>query len=143
MGNKNMRDIERYKEQRLIPQIKYYDQKANQNQKKFYLFSVIDLVLTAFIPVVSLSSHNGVAALLGAGATIASGILLLYKHKDLWTKYRFICETLKTYEIKFDNRIGNYSALSDDDAIKLFIESCEQLMANEHDEWQSLYIAPK
>lgn len=138
-----MIDIEQYRERRLKPQIDYYDKKSIQNQKRFYLFSVIDLTLTALVPVASLSSHNGIAALLGAGATIASGILLLYKHKDLWTKYRFICETLKTYEIKFDNRIGNYSTLSDDDAIKLFIESCEQLMANEHDEWQSLYITPK
>lgn len=138
-----MIDIEQYRERRLKPQIDYYDKKSIQNQKRFYLFSVIDLTLTALVPVASLSSHNGVAALLGAVATIASGILLLYKHKDLWTKYRFICETLKTYEIKFDNRIGNYSTLSDDDAIKLFIESCEQLMANEHDEWQSLYITPK
>lgn len=138
-----MIDIEQYRERRLKPQIDYYDKKSIQNQKRFYLFSVIDLTLTALVPVASLSSHNGVTALLGAVATIASGILLLYKHKDLWTKYRFICETLKTYEIKFDNRIGNYSTLSDDDAIKLFIESCEQLMANEHDEWQSLYITPK
>ncbi|WP_432616856.1 DUF4231 domain-containing protein [Butyricicoccus sp.] len=62
-----MIDIEQYRERRLKPQIDYYDKKSIQNQKRFYLFSVIDLTLTALVPVASLSSHNGVAALLGAG----------------------------------------------------------------------------
>lgn len=137
-----MIDIEQYRERRLKPQIDYYDKKSIQNQKRFYLFSVIDLTLTAFVPVASLSSHNIITAALGAGATIASGILLLYKHKDLWTKYRIVCETLKSHEIQFDNRAGVYSSCSEDDAAKLFIQNCEKIMSDEHTDWQSLYSDP-
>lgn len=137
-----MIDIEQYRERRLKPQIDYYNKKSIQNQKRFYLFSVIDLTLTALVPVASLSSHNIITAALGAGATIASGILLLYKHKDLWTKYRIVCETLKSHEIQFDNRAGVYSSCSEDDAAKLFIQNCEKIMSDEHTDWQSLYSDP-
>ena len=137
-----MVDIEQYKEQRLNPQIAYYDQKAIQNQKLFHLLSVVDLILTALVPVTSLYSYNLITALLGAGATIASGVLLLYKHKDLWTKYRIICETLKSHEIQFDNHIGVYSLYSENDPAKLFIENCEKIMSDDHVDWQSLYSNP-
>lgn len=138
-----MRDIEQYKINRLKPQIAYYSEKARKNQKCFYLLSVIDLVLTALVPAASLLSNNYITALLGVGATITSGILLLYKHKDLWTKYRVICETLKSYEIQFDNRLEEYATLSNEDAIKKFMERCEQLMTEEHSSWESLYTETK
>lgn len=139
----NMRDIEQYKTNRLKPQIAYYSEKSRKNQRYFYRLSVIDLFFTALVPVASLLSNNYITALLGAGATITSGILLLYKPKDLWTKYRIICEILKSYEIQFDNRIGEYATLSDEDAIKNFIEKCEQLMTEEHNSWESLYAEAK
>lgn len=138
-----MRDIEQYKSDRLKPQITYYSQQARKNQERFYTLSIIDLVLSSLVPVASLLPNGYVTALLGAGATISSGILLLYKHKDLWTKYRIMCETLKSYEVQFDNRTKEYTDLSDEEATKFFIEKCEQLMAEEHISWESLYAETK
>lgn len=138
-----MRDIEQYKSERLHKQIKYYSAKASKNQKWFYRLSIADLFLTALIPVASLTNKGYLTAILGAAATIISGILLLFKHKDLWAKYRIICETLKSYEIQFDNRIEEYDDLADDDAIKLFIEKCEHLMAEEHRDWGLLFSEEK
>lgn len=96
--------IKSYIQNRLIGQIKWYDNKSAKEQKVYKRLSVISIIITATIPIATLLLDFNcincfvkiLIAVFSSTATILSSINSLYKHRELWVQYRTNCELLKS-----------------------------------------------
>ena len=128
---------------RLDPQIDYYDKASIRCHREHDTLSIIGIVLTASIPFLTLLSEVAPAvkfavAAAGVAASILSSILYLHNAKENWGEFRTICESLKSEKEKYLHSVSIYGPdLSDQDRTSLFIETCEEMMQNEHVNWRS------
>ena len=79
-----------YVEQRLKQQMAYYSNSCRKLQKRYRILTFINIVTTAAVPVFSLSvddmgrTAQYIIAVLGATASIVSGITFFEKLRDKW-----------------------------------------------------------
>ena len=133
---------EEYIAGRLELQINYYDRKSFRCQREFHTLSVINIVILALIPVISIAADNFssvkyLVAAASATASILSSILLLKKSKENWVEFRATCEALKSEREKFRYAAGPYKVLPSPERDARFIERCEDIMSKEHSDWFS------
>ena len=92
-------DINEYISTRLDPQIEWYDKKSVHAQKRYKQFQVVEIILAAFIPL--LSGYTSlcdlipiIIGILGAIIVIIESVTKLYKYHENWIQYRSTCEML-------------------------------------------------
>lgn len=132
-----------YIKNRLQGQVDYYHKACMRLQKEYNWLSILNIITTAVIPLFTLAIKDWdfakyIVALLGALATIFTSILLLHKTKEKQINYRSTYENLKTEQIYYINNIEKYKDKNDTECHELFIETCENLMKNEHGAWKTL-----
>jgi hypothetical protein len=99
----------------------------------------LTIALSAAIPVAVLFSDFNAAlakiavAVLGAGVSVASGIISLGKYRETWVKYRQAAELLTVQKFAFDTRIEPYH--DPETRLTLFYRVCEDIMAHERNDW--------
>lgn len=124
-----------YIENRLKPQIEYYDKTATKYKKLYIRISTFIIILNAAIPVLAclLETPNIIIkliiAIVGAMSTVFSSYLLLIKAKDNWISYRLTCEYL-------ESQLAIYESQEQKDLQKL-IDNCECIMTEEHKIWNT------
>ena len=122
--------------QRLEDQIRWYDEKSLEGQRRFKLLKAVQLLSAATIPVVAiLDVHAAVPAALGAAIILVEGFLQLNQYQQNWITYRSTCEALKHEKYLFLGRAGPYAGAVDGRA--LLADRIEGLISQEHAKWVS------
>nr|DAU79037.1 MAG TPA: Protein of unknown function (DUF4231) [Caudoviricetes sp.] len=143
--SENIRDYD-YIEQRLKEQMSYYSNSCQKLQRRYRILTFISIVITAIIPIFSLSVDDigrpaqYIIAILGATASIISGITFFEKLRDKWILERATYEKLKSELAKFNAKAGQYKNLSEADSKAVFVETCESYMEIEHGEWRETML---
>ena len=119
--------------------INWYEQRAKQNQIKFYCAQTITILSASLVPVVSviplqLFDLNWVIAALGATSAVTAALLGVYNWHTNWTKSRLASEKLKAHLSQFDIQRGIYANTKD--AFEEFVENAEHIIATEVGEWE-------
>lgn len=122
--------------QRLEDEIRWYDEKSLEGQRRFKLLKGVQLLSAATIPVVAiLDVHSAVPAALGAAIILVEGFLQLNQYQQNWITYRSTCEALKHEKYLFLGRAGPYAGAVDGRA--LLADRIEGLISQEHAKWVS------
>lgn len=136
-----------YIQNRVIPQIDWYNGKSIVKQRRFKLLSVVTILLNALIPVATLLTEYEIAiriliASISSAAVAINAILALCSYKELWVQYRSSCELLKSILYRFFNRSGEFHPIADqpDQCAQLLITLCEEHFTKEFQSWSSTAI---
>lgn len=140
--------IAAYINDRLLAQIKYYDDKSCQHQARYKRLSIVSMCLSACIPIFTLvisfnllnSFPQLIIAILSSAVTVISGTLALNGYKELWIQYRTNCEILKSVLHRFYTQTGEFASQNQQENFKTLVGSCEQYLIKEFGEWQSLNV---
>jgi hypothetical protein len=123
--------------ERLEDQIRWYDKKSSDNQRRFKLLKALQLLAAAAIPVVAtIDLHAAVAATLGGLVVVVEGFVQLNQYQQNWTSYRSTCEALKHEKYLFLAHAGPYSGATDG-GVPLLADRIEGLISQEHAKWVS------
>lgn len=130
-----------YIKERVDDQIQWYDEKSISMQKKYKIFKSVTILSSAIIPIISLTNTNSIntnliVSLLAAIIAISEGVISLSNYGDNWTRYRSICETLKSEKYMFLNHSGVYSEKEEN--FSFFVERVETIISQENINWASL-----
>lgn len=122
--------------ERLEDQIRWYDEKSGDNQRRFKVLKGLQLLAAATIPVVAtVGLHAAIPAALGAAVVVLEGFLQLNQYQQNWISYRSTCEALKHEKFLFLGRAGPYAGA--DDGRALLADRIEGLISQEHAKWVS------
>ena len=138
-------DEETYLKDRLGDQIRWYDSKSVQCQKKFKYHRIFQIVIAALLPVAAIvvailncecinAWFPAVAGIWGAAVTISVSISALCKYQENWLEYRTTTETLKHEKNLYLAKAGPYSG---ENAFQLLVERVERLISTENSKWQA------
>jgi hypothetical protein len=123
--------------ERLEDQIRCYDRKSADNQRRFKALKALQLLTAAAIPVVAtLDLHAAVAAALGALIVVIEGFVQLNQYQQNWTSYRSTCEALKHEKYLFLAQAGPYAGAANGGR-PLLADRIEGLISQEHAKWVS------
>ncbi len=121
---------------RLEDQIRWYDRKSAENQRRFKAVKALQLLAAAAVPVVAtLDLHAAVPAGLGGAIVVLEGFLQLNQYQQNWTSYRSTCEALKHEKFLFLAHAGPYAGARDGRAV--LADRIEGLISQEHAKWVS------
>ena len=140
-----MMDDQRYLDERLDDQLKWYEKRAGQNKYRFMLLSVGHVAISATIVLlVSIYDGSGSAArwsigALGVIATVIAGALSIVKYQENWIQYRTTSESLKHELFMYRTATGAY-AISN--PFPLLVERVEGLISKEHSSWVGTQAQP-
>lgn len=127
---------------RLLPQIQYYSKSSRRMQNEYYALSILNIVLTAAVPIIlmlpeTVTSAKYISASISAIASIFSSILLIRGTRDNWIEYRTASEALKSELAAFKAKSAVYQKLDCNMRFSLFVERCESIMHAERTGWHS------
>lgn len=133
-------DESSYIKERLDDQIGWYDNKSISAQNKYKRLKLVEIIIAALIPVLSIFSQDfiqvtWVIALFGGVITIIEGWLNVSNYHENWIEYRSICETLKHEKYMFITGTGIYNT---DEPFKLLVERVESIISKENLNWANL-----
>lgn len=138
-------NTKKYINNRILPQIKWYSSKSNQNKRKYYLWMTISIILGAMISVISVFANGSIwikmiIAILGAAVTASNAYISLHCFKDLWIVYRKTHEILTRTLYCYFNNAGIYSQCStQNEKDVLLINICEEEISQESDGWSTIW----
>lgn len=128
---------------RIVPQMEWYSSKSRSYKKKYYRWMTAVIMISAFVPVVSVFADGSIwvkalLAALGAGTTACNAYLSLQNYKDLWLSYRKTREAvLRTLYFYFNNiGVFSQSGTQEEKDARLII-LCENELSSETGGWQS------
>jgi hypothetical protein len=125
---------------RLTGQIDWYDRNAKKNQQWFKIIKLVQILLSALVPVVAVADGSRVIlGALGAGVVVLEAVQQLYQFHRNWISYRSTCEGLKREQHLFLVGGGEYADAAD--RTVLLAERLEQLISRETGDWASLETA--
>lgn len=131
-----------YIENRVLDQIDWYNKKSTENHIHFKKWMIASIVLSAFIPILTLLSDIPCSLLIKLSITAASSavtaisaIISLYHFQDLWVQYRANCEILQSILHRYLTNTGEFRNSTDDDALNLLVMTCEEYMTKEFQTW--------
>lgn len=128
--------FDEYLEKRYRKEIDWYDKRSSENKFRFVLFQWSVIILSAVIPVLTVSLSDGykwLTASLGVLLAIGTAGLKSFKYHENWINYRTIAETLKKEQYFFYSKIGGYLDSADPEA--LFVERVENIISRENTLW--------
>ena len=122
--------------ERLEDQIRWYDRKSAENQRRFKVLKALQLLAAAAIPVVAtLELRAAIPAALGGAVVVLEGFLQLNQYQQNWISYRSTCEALKHEKFLFLAAAGPYAGA--EDGRVLLADRIEGLISQEHAKWVS------
>ena len=121
---------------RLEAQIRWYDTKSNNAQRKFKYSKFIEFVLSALVPVTAMW-NGAITAVIGAGVVVLECVQQLNQWQHNWITYRSTCEALRHEKYSYIGRSGSYEGIPDEDARRMLVERTEALVSTEHAKWIS------
>ena len=128
----------RYFETRYMPQIVWYDGKANLNHRNFLLMQGAIIVGAAVTPVLTSSLGQELRWIATSVSTIVAvliGLLNLLRYQEKWLRHRTFGELLKREQHYFIHGIGEYADRSAQERRRLFVQRVEETVAAEQSQW--------
>lgn len=127
-----------YLDNRYYDQLKYYENTAGKNQKKYRYFQWVLIVLSALTPVLAAISTDFnlqyVVVSVSAIVAILTTGMKTFNYQELWATYRTTAEQLKPEIYYYNYDVGPYG---EDNVNKesLFISRVEAILDKEHQGW--------
>jgi hypothetical protein len=119
--------------ERLEDQLGWYDGKSISAQRWYKRFKLVELVVSATVPVLAaISAPAAVTAAFAATVVIAEGVVQLYQWQTTWVQYRGTAEALKHERYLYLAEAGPYV---EDDRDRVLAERVEGLVSQEHARW--------
>jgi hypothetical protein len=122
---------------RIRAQSDWYGKKARSNRSTYMAFKIVQIVMAASIPVVSVAVAGGVQrwtnAILGALIGIIEAVLQLGQYQQNWLTYRATREALRREDFLHSAKAGPYSGQTDLDGI--YVERADAIMSGESAKW--------
>ncbi|MEW6448878.1 MAG: DUF4231 domain-containing protein [Bacillota bacterium] len=133
-----------YLSNRVDDQIKYFDEGAIKNQKKYRLLkstAIVCNVLTTMTIALAFTVPDDYKTMMGIVALVLSTIVLatyqweeFHNYGAKWEKFRLVAEQLKSEKCLFVNRAGRYD-MTDDEVRKKYTDPIED-QTNGMVEWE-------
>jgi hypothetical protein len=119
--------------QRLQDQLQWYDDKSVAAQRSYKQFKLVQLLVSATVPVLAaLSAPAAVTAAFAAVVVVAEGIVQLNQWQTTWVQYRATAEALKHEKYLYLAAAGPYGG---QDADRVLAERVEGLVSQENAKW--------
>ncbi|MGT2623974.1 DUF4231 domain-containing protein [Streptococcus thoraltensis] len=132
-------DEQEYLESRLYDQIKWYDTKSQDHQKRYKCLKRIEVILGFIIPILTTARFpffEILSALCAGGMLLCESFISISKHRDNWIDYRRTAELLKQEKHMFLTKTGVYK--NEPDAFALLVERAETIISSENINWANL-----
>ena len=131
-------DQDDYIKERLEDQITWYSSKSSENQKRYKVLRISEIVAAAIIPFIAgmgdkIGFGNWIVGILGVIVAVTAGFIALHKNHELWIQYRTTCEQLKHEKYLFLTACEPYNG---EDAFKNLVARVEGLISRENSAWQ-------
>lgn len=139
--NGNTKD---YITNRILPQMKWYNNKSKENKKKYHFWMTCSIILGAMIPVVSVFADGAIwvkvfLAVLGAAVTAINAYISLHSFRDLWLTYRNTREALFRILYCYFSNAGIFSQNgTQEEKDILLVNVCEEEIGGETGSWLSI-----
>jgi len=132
MGNENFSN---YLENRYNPQIKWYSEKSQWNQKVYKRLQWAIIIFSSLAPIMFLVEevNKYVPVVISVLVAILTAGLKTFDFQGLWVEYRTTAETLKKEKNFFDFNLYEYGETEDKEG--LFVERVEALVSKENTRW--------
>ena len=118
---------------RLDDQIRWYDGKSGDNQRRYKLLKLLEIAVAASLPVVAaVRSPVWVTGGLAAVIVVLEGVQHLYQFQQNWITYRSTAEALKHERYLYLAQAGPYSG---GERHRQLAERLEGLISQEHAKW--------
>ena len=137
----NIMHAQQYIEQRVDDQIRWYENKAAVNQKRYKQCQLGAIIFGAAIPLLTAVSFEELEvllrftiALLGSLIAIMNALVSLYKFQENWVQYRTAAESLIREKMLYITQSQPYDG-EEDANFKQFVERCEVIMSSENSLW--------
>lgn len=139
-----------YIQNRVIDQIKYYDDSAIKKQANYKFWSIISITLSGLIPIFTLLTDTGwglafklIVTTLSSAVTAITASVTLCAYKELWIQYRTNCEILKSVLHRFFLKSGEFKGKTDSELLETLVLSCEEYLTKEFQTWASATNKPE
>lgn len=134
-----------YIKNRMIQQIMWYDEASTEKQKKYKIWTILSICLTATIPCLTILTNYEfgvvisilIAILSGTSSAIIS-IINLCEYQKLWVEYRMNCEQLQSELYQYLTHSGRYSDLEKQKAFSYLVGITEDSLKKESQTWINL-----
>lgn len=135
-------NINEYIAKRLDTQIDWYDKKSMEAQKNYKLCQITEIILAAFIPLLSgytatCSMIPVIIGIFGAVIAIIESITKLYKFHENWIQYRSACELLRYQKHLYLTGSFPYNP-TDENIDNIFVKNVENIISAENNQWKVL-----
>ena len=135
-------NIDEYLENRVQKQIDWYDKKSIDCQRKYKNFQIIEIIIAAFIPLLSgYTTNNSIIALIigicGAVIAIIESITKLNKYHENWVQYRTTCELLRYQKQLFITKSAPYNT-AEETIENVFVRNIETIISSENNKWKTV-----
>lgn len=125
---------------RLEDQIRWYDGKSSDNQRRYKWLKLVELAVAAALPVVAgIGSPALATGILAAVIVVLEGAQHLYQFQERWITYRSTAEALKHERYLYLAKAGPYLRA---DRHQQLAERIEGLISQEHAKWTSSQQQP-
>lgn len=120
--------------QRLEEQISWYSRKSNTNKRFFHWLKIIEIVVAAFIPLLSGMSASAIlTGSAGVSIVVLEGLQHLFQFQLNWISYRSTCENLKHEKFLWLAKAGPYAEVENPEVV--LADRIESLISQEHAKW--------
>ena len=135
-------DMNHYMKARVDDQISWYDKKSLHCQKVYKFYQTTEIIIAAFIPLLSGYSdkHISIAIIVGImGAIIAiiESITKLFKWHENWIEYRTTCELLRYQKHLYLTKSAPYNT-EPETIDNLFVRNIENIISSENNKWKNI-----
>jgi Protein of unknown function (DUF4231) len=122
---------------RIREQSAWYGTKARWNRSTYVAFKIVQIVMAASIPVVSVAVAGDVqrwmSAILGALIGIIEAVLQLGQYQRNWLTYRATREALRREDFLHSAKAGPYTDQTNPDGI--YVERADAIISGESAKW--------
>ena len=133
--------------ERCAQQVEWYERHARIASRSFTVFQAAAIVLGALTPVLILVTNlpKAVQALPAALASIAAGLVAMFRWLENRTRFSYTAEALKSERLKFETRTtpSYATSLADERALENFVARIEEISLREVAEWRSQLAEPR
>jgi hypothetical protein len=122
---------------RIRDQSAWYGKKARRNRSIYIAFKIVQIVMAASIPVISVAVAGDVqrwtVAILGALIGVIEAVLQLGQYQQNWLTYRATREALRREDFLHSAKAGPYTGQTNPDGI--YVERADAIMSGESAKW--------
>jgi hypothetical protein len=137
-------DAETYLADRVDQQLRWLDDRIQNNKKGFMRYRIYGILLGALIAILAPYAKGDqpwspwvplVLQLAGAGVAVSGSLLALNQHQENWLRYRLLKENLEREKLMYLTGSQDAYAVGGLDAFHEFVRRAEAIMAEERKGW--------